>query len=207
MALESMAAQFSGLPMEDLIGGPLKAACDAQTLLAKATSQFIHEVGFEPGTSQPATPGQPAPVGSYKARTVDFSFTRPVQQGPDGDVKQEKVELKVPMLAIVNVPALSVKEVDINFTMEVKSSESHHDSSDTKATMDATAKMGWGPFSATVKIHGSVASHSENTRSSDNSAKYDVKVLARDDGMPEGLRRVMDLLNTAVAPAAKPAVK
>lgn len=34
MALESMQNQFSGLPMEILIGPPLKATCDAQGILA-----------------------------------------------------------------------------------------------------------------------------------------------------------------------------
>jgi hypothetical protein len=61
-----------------------------------------------------------------------------------------------------------------------------------------------------VTVHGSVANHSENSRSSDNSAKYDVKVVARDDGPPEGLMKVLDMLNDAIAPTpagATPAKK
>ena len=60
--------------------------------------------------------------------------------------------------------------------------------------------MGFGPFKASVTVSGSVSSHKENTRSSDNSAKYHVEVHAVDDGMPEGLARVMDILQSAVAP-------
>jgi len=45
-----------------------------------------------------------------------------------------------------------------------------------------------------------VASHSANTRKSDNSAKYDVRVLARDDGPPEGLMKLLDMLQTAITP-------
>ena len=45
-----------------------------------------------------------------------------------------------------------------------------------------------------------MANHSENSRKSDNSAKYDVKVVARDDGPPEGLMKVLDMLNDAIAP-------
>lgn len=44
MALVKMAEEFGGLPMESLIGGPLQAACDAQTMLAGATARFIEEV-------------------------------------------------------------------------------------------------------------------------------------------------------------------
>ena len=38
--------QFKGLPMDNLIGEPLKAAADAQAKLAKGTAEFIKNVGF-----------------------------------------------------------------------------------------------------------------------------------------------------------------
>lgn len=188
--LVNMSSQFSGLPMKDLIGGPLQAACDAQTLLANASANFIKDIGLEAGSD-----------GSYAARTVDFGFTRP-KQLPDGSVTQEKVDLEVPLLAIVNTPALSVKEAEVNFTMSVSSSTSSEQTTDSEATLDATAKMNYGIFSMKVHVHGSVSSHSSNTRKSDNSAKYDVRVLARDDGPPEGLMKVLDMLNGAIAPVA-----
>ena len=193
--LVNMSSQFGGLPMDQLIGGPLKAACNAQTLLAKASSDFIKDVGLNADSG-----------GNMSARTVDFSFNKPVQD-PDGTTKLEKVDLQVPLLAIVNTPSLSVKEVDVNFTMEVKSSTSSKTTSDTKAELTAHAKYNAGLFSCDVTIHGSVANHSENSRKSDNSAKYDVKVVARDDGPPEGLMKVLDMLNDAIAPTPAAAKK
>ena len=92
--LVSMSSQFSGLPMKDLIGGPLQAACDAQTLLANASANFIKDVGL-----------QSDPDGVYSARTVDFGFTRPKQEA-DGTVGQEEVKLEVPLLAILKTPCL-----------------------------------------------------------------------------------------------------
>ena len=186
--LVKMSDQFGGLPMDQLIGGPLKAACSAQTLLAKASSDFIKDVGLDTDAS-----------GKMAARTVDFSFNKPVQ-GADGTTTMEKVDLQVPLLAIINTPALSVKEAEVRFTMEVKSSTSSKTTSDTKAELTAHAKYNAGLFSCDVTVHGSVANHSENSRKSDNSAKYDVKVVARDDGPPEGLMKVLDMLNDAIAP-------
>tara|TARA_R110002020_G_scaffold415851_1_gene625111 strand:+ start:107 stop:664 length:558 start_codon:yes stop_codon:yes gene_type:complete len=174
--------------MDQLIGGPLKAACSAQVLLAKASADFIKDVGLND------TGG-----GNMNARTVDFSFNKPVQD-PDGTTKLEKVDLQVPLLAIINTPSLSVKEAEVRFTMEVKSSTSSKTTSDTKAELTAHAKYNAGLFSCDVTVHGSVANHSENSRKSDNSAKYDVKVVARDDGPPEGLMKVLDMLNDAIAP-------
>jgi hypothetical protein len=192
-----MSSQFGGLPMDQLIGGPLKAACSAQTLLAKASSDFIQDVGLD-------NDGK----GNMTARTVDFSFTKPVQAA-DGTFSNQQVDLEVPLLAIINTPALSVKEAEVRFTMEVKSSTSSKQTSDSKADLTAHAKYNAGLFSCDVTIHGSVANHSENSRKSDNSAKYDVKVIARDDGPPEGLMKVLDMLNDAIAPrdAAAPAKK
>ncbi len=186
----NMSEQFKGLPMSDLIGGPLVAACEAQVTLAKAAASFIDEVGMNTAAD-----------GSKTARTVDFSMNRPSTQ-QDGTIVQESVELSAPLLAIVNVPSLSVKNVTIDFEMEVKSSFSAKESSDKSASVEASASGGWGPVKASVKISGSVSSHKESTRSSDNRAKYTVHVEARDDGPPEGLSRLLDMMAEAVAPKA-----
>lgn len=195
----SMGDQFRGLPMGDLIGGPLTAACDAQVRLANATADFIKVIGFLPPPPD-AKDGQA--VGDV--RKVSFRFDRPAQGAAadptTGAMPMETVELEVPMLAVVKVPNLSINKVDITFDMEVKSSESSREATDATASLEAEAKVGWGPFSASVKISGSVSSHKENTRSSDQSAKYHVEVHASDDGMPEGLARVLDLIGQSVGP-------
>lgn len=192
--LIDMASQFKGLPMGDLIGGPLTAACDAQVRLANATADFIKYVGFEP----PAAGSKDA-VG--KTRLANFSFKRPVADPNDlTKTIEEQVDLSVPLLAIVKIPSLSITRVDITFDMEVKSSFSAKESEDKEAKFSADMKVGWGCFSASVHLEGSVASHKENTRTSDNSAKYHVQVLAEDSGMPEGLARVLDILQTSIQP-------
>jgi len=200
----TIASEFKGLPIGDLISGPLLAACDAQVRLANATADFIKVIGFQPPTlAQLQT--DPDAVGAI--RTVSFSFTRPTQIVPattPPTITTETVDLTVPQLAIVSVPALSVKSVDIVFDMEVKSSSSSK--SDTDETLsgavDASAK--WGTVKVAVHIQGSVATHKENTRSTDNSAKYHVEVHAADEGMPEGLRRVLDIMNSAIVPMPQP---
>jgi len=189
--LVNIASQFRGLPMADLIGAPLTAACDAQVRLANATADFIKYIGFE----APANPGDAPTV----TRTATFQFTRLKQDPADPNKSvDEDVTLKVPLLAIVKVPSLAITKVDITFDMEVKSSFVAKEGSSSSGSFSADMKVGWGPFSASVHMEGSVSSHKENTRSSDNSAKYHVQVLAEDAGMPEGLSRVIDILQTAI---------
>lgn len=199
--LINMSDQFKGLPMDSLIGGPLTAACDAQIKLANATAEFIKVVGFEPDASDPKKLGN--------TRTALFKFKRPVELPEDkipllpGDARkigEEEVELEVPLLAIVKVPNLSITSMDVTFDMEVKSSFSSTSKLAAEASMSAEAGIGYGVFSAKVHIQGSISAHKENTRSSDNSAKYHVEVHAEDSGMPEGLARVMDILHSSIAP-------
>ena len=152
MALVKMAEEFGGLPMESLIGGPLQAACDAQTMLAGATARFIEEVGLvKEGDKQ-------------VVRTVGFSFTRSAN-GDDGNgPASEKVEMNIPLLAMVKVPSLSIDLVDITFDMEVKSSETQSEIDDKKGELEAEMGLQIGPFSMKAKVKGSISSHKENTR-------------------------------------------
>ena len=132
----NMGDQFRGLPMGDLIGGPLMAACDAQIRLANATAQFIQQVGFVPPKGTRPADSTDALVfdsGTFDTRNVAFKFNRPQQNGvPDehGNVPQETVELDVPLLAIVKIPSLGIETVDITFDMEVKNSERSSETED-----------------------------------------------------------------------------
>ncbi|WP_196140705.1 DUF2589 domain-containing protein [Aliikangiella sp. G2MR2-5] len=199
--MSEIADQFKGLPMGDLIGGPLQAACDAQVNLANATAAFIQKVGFMPNIGSDGKVDPSNPWGDI--RTAAFKFERPkenAQPDENGDVATETVELEVPLLAVVKVPNLSIEDVNITFDMEVKSSSSVKSSTAAEASLSADISYGFGPFSAKVNISGSVSSSKESARSTDTSAKYHVDVKARDNGMPEGLARVMDMMNSSIAP-------
>lgn len=195
--LVSMSDQFKGLPMGELIGGPLSAACDAQVRLAQATANFIKVVGFLPPSAEDAKKDPNAVGGTREAL---FRFKRPVDGQKPGEIKEEEVELCVPLLSIVKVPSLSITKVDITFDMEVKSSFSSKEGTDASASVEANVGFDFGAVNGSVTITGSVSTHQENTRSSDNSAKYHVAVHAEDSGMPEGLAKVLDILQTAAAP-------
>jgi len=175
----SISEQFKGLPMEDLIGAPLIAAANAQGKLANLTKNFIEEVG----TDQ-----------NGKVKTVDFTYGKTFKKAPNSDdVEEVDKTLSVPLLSIVNVPSLSVKKVDIDFEMEVKQQTQQKSSLATDTTVNVKYSSFWSPISASIT--GSVSTSKETTRKTDNSAKYSVHVEARDDGPPEGLAKVLNILS------------
>ena len=189
----SVASQFSALPMESLIGGPLQAAATAQGQLASITSDFITNVGLQDD-------GQ----GNLSARTVAFNYEKPVKtsttDASTGEVTDtwdvKPMSLNVPLLSIVKSPNLQVKEVNVTFDMEVKASSA----SQSTNTRDVSVDASWSGWGAKVKFHGAVSNKQESQRSSDTSAKYHVDVLAKDDGAPEGLMKVLDILGEAIQP-------
>jgi len=185
--MAKIADQFKGLPIGELIANPLIAAAQAQGKLAGVTEQFIEEVGLEKDGEK------------LKARTVEFGYDVPVQNPKTGDVSVEKRNLNVPLLSIVNTPNLSVKNVTVDFDMTVKSSTEHKDSTEAKVSTKASYSAWWSPVKASMTA--SVANKSENTRKTDNSARYTVHVEARDDGAPEGLMKVLDILHESMKPA------
>lgn len=191
-----IAEQFRGLPIEQLIGAPLKAASDAQIMLAQSLTQFIEQVGLVP---QPKNAPPPPPGTARATQQIGFSMTRPLVK-PDGAIKEEHVELSVPLLSIVPIPNLQVDNVTVDFEMNVHSQLSTESGRDIKAGMEAGASGGMLFWKAEVKIHGEVAQHQEQTRTSDASARYRIHVEARQRPASEGMLKVLDILNTACAP-------
>ena len=164
----NIANQFTGLPIENLIAAPLLAAAEGQKSLAATTAQFITEVGMD---------------SSGNTKSVTFNYE-------DGT---EKVVLDVPLLSIINVPSLCVDSIDIEFDMEVSTQTASKSSTDSSAEL--TVKGGFGCWSA--KFNGKVSHHSENSRSSDTSAKYTISVKGKQE-KPEGLMKVLDMLNSSI---------
>lgn len=176
----AIAEQFAGLQMDQLIGGPLRAAADANAHLAGSTAEFINKVGFD---------------ANGRVNMVSFGYQgRSVNE--DGTSNLEEMKVDVPLLAIVPIPNLQVDEVNILFDMEVKESVKSESSTDMSAS--GTAALNLGLFK--VSVSGSVSAHSTNTRSTDNSAKYHVDVRAANHGTPEGLARVLDMMAANVSP-------
>ena len=166
--MANIANQVTGLPIENLIAAPLLAAAEGQKSLAQTTAAFITEVGMD---------------SSGKTKSVTFNY----------DDGSEHVALDVPLLSIINIPSLCVDEIDINFDMEVSTQSASKSSTDSSAT--ASASVGWGCWKASFE--GKVSHHSENSRSSDSSAKYTIAVKGKQE-KPEGLMKVLDMLNNSI---------
>jgi hypothetical protein len=198
--LVSMAQQFSGLPMDSLIGGPLNAAAKANAAMALTQTAFLLDTCFKKDGE------------SYEPIMISMSLTRGViEPGKDGapsTISSVKTSFELPLLTIIPLNSLGVDKVDISFEMEVKSSygeDTHEEQSkDLKAASTFEAKIGIGPFSA--KITGSVSYDQKESSSKDthyqksNSAKYTVNVHASQLPLPQGVTTIIDAFSKSIEP-------
>jgi hypothetical protein len=191
--MAGIADNFAGLPIEDLIVSPIVGMAKGQAKLNEVTWRYISEVAFEKDKD-----------GKTTARSLDVEMNRVVTNGETGEQEIQKLYNKVPMLPLVPLPSLAITSADIAFTMEVKTSETSKESSDSESSYSASASASWWGMKFNATVAGKVATHKENTRSTDNSAKYEVKVHAEQLPATEGMLKLSDYLTQMLEPSLIP---
>lgn len=216
--LVSMAQQFTGLPMYNLIGAPLMAAAKANGAMAVTQTKFLIDTCFYPAKKDsPDADDKDDPIKSreYKPVMIEMSLERSViAPATDQDPQKKPVietfttKFYLPLLTILPLNSLAVETVDVDFNMEVKSSYSQMESKKTEEKFEAggswEAKAGYGPFSASVK--GNVSYSQDTTQNNEkhyeksNSANYNVKVHAGQLPLPQGVTTIIQAYANNIQP-------
>jgi len=98
--------------ISELLGAPMAAIVQAEGIAARATADFIKEVGFT-GVSDNID-------GDYGSiRNVTFSYERIKADG-----NTEIAKLSVPLLTIIPIPSIQVAEAEIEFDLAMAQPES-----------------------------------------------------------------------------------
>ena len=186
---------LTGLPMEDLISKPILGAARGQAALADITLEFVHKLGFHEDEE-----------GNLTTKLIEFDINRIGIR--DGEVQDIVQKVQVPPLSLVNIPNMTIDELEIDFSMEVKQQQSITDhvstavGSETEANVEAGGGIGPVQFKAGIKskLSASVSYDRTNARSSDFSAKYHVRCLARQQPVSEGMAKLTQILASVVEP-------
>lgn len=211
--LVSMAEQFTGLPMGDLIGAPLKAAADANAMMAVTQTKFLLDTAFSKEGENGTEKYVPIMVEMELTRGVLSPGTAtPDNPSPEPSIQQVKTTFNLPLLTILPLNSLGVDDVTVKFDMEVKSSfaesESQESAEEFSGETSFTAKMGYGFFSATVTGSASYESSSATSRDShyekSNSAQYSVSVHAGQLPLPDGVKVIIGAFTSAIEPITMP---
>ena len=188
--MAGIADQFVGLPIEDLIVSPMIGMAKGQAKLNEVTWDYINEVAFVKDKDS----------GKATARSLDVEMNRVMTDGTTGEQSLQKIYSKVPMLPLVPLPTLAVTSADVDFTMEVNESTLSKNTSDSSFETSVQASGGFWGVKFKASMTGKVATHKENTRKTDNSAKYNVKVHAEQLPQTEGMGKLNDMLHMMMEP-------
>ena len=177
------------LPLSQLLATPFVSAADAQTQLANATLNFIDSV-----VNDKENPG--------KARTARFESST-----TDANGVVSKKELEVPLLALVNVPALYIQKVSVELVVEVDARTTSRNSATAQSGQSlgvhADAAYDCGCFSASLSAdynaYASLVSETSSSNSVNANATYTIQMEAVNE-KPVGLQAVLDFLVAGTAP-------
>ena len=162
-------ARVRSLPLGDLLGGAMVAVVQADALAARATLDFVQEVGFVPSTD-------PETTGSL--RMAAFRYQK---RDEDGQVAEFVTE--VPLLSLVTIPSLQVKEAKFSVV----------------AKIDEIRRTGGGGKPAMTELVARPAatsgSRTEEVRSSHH---LQVEVTMAQADVTVGLERVFQLMDEAI---------
>jgi len=173
---EEFGRSFATLPMGQLICGPIIAVAQGQSELCRVYLDYLFELAFREGDPEKGI------------NSVKFKLPRQIVT-PEGDTKTVELEVEAPLLSLVPVPAFTMDEA----TVHIKT-----DKSGSASSLDTMAKFSaWG-FSSSVT--GKVTTSHENTRTTDQSAKYDIFARASQQPPAEGMAKLTALFASVVEP-------
>lgn len=217
--MANIAAELRALPLEHIIGAPLVAAITAQALAANTTVDFIKDVGLKPRALGPGenetdldiVSGESGKPG-LEARYVDFKFDRvleertevtPATDPPTYETKLSTVpsKLTVPLLTIVPIPYIRINDMTIDFEFQIKDVETKESTTVAKVSTEAGGRY----WFVKASIKGSYSNRTVNKRETDRRTSLKITVNAVQDQIPEGLGRVLDMLNEAMKVVPLPA--
>lgn len=158
----------------ELIGAFLHAIIHAEGLAAKATIDFISEVGFDHIRPK----GNNLDLGEL--RMVTFEYHRPNNTG-----RMEKVTIHVPLLSLVPIPILQIQEAEVDFCVDI-------------IDIIRTAYREEGDESKKVKMLARMAEARPEKEEVKKPECTRIKIKMTASDIPTGLKHLFNLMDHAV---------
>jgi len=188
------------IPFSSLIGGPMRAAIEAQALAAQSTIEFIQKVGFKTPTGgvEPTDmlfADTAADADAGELRNVTFTYSKKDETETVNDFR-----LTVPLLAITPVPYLRIDEMTIDFSAKLTDAIERKTESSFNLTASVSGKYSafWSPVKLEFRTSSTYNTKTATAAASKREYRLDIHVRAVQDEMPAGLAKVLDILEDAI---------
>lgn len=205
--MPSPGQELASIDFESLLGGPLVAVINAQAQSAIATVNFIKEAGFKKSAQE-----EDAGADTTTEEPIYVSFKYPKEISPFVPIDNttspptpaqpavyEEHELKVPLLTMLPIPYVRMDTTTIDFNAKINSVEYRKTDSRLKIDSSLEAKAGWLWGSAKLKVATSYQRTSRQGSTVNRTYSMAVHIRAVQDEMPEGMERLMGILEGAIS--------
>lgn len=180
---------FVGLPLGLLVSQPIIEVAKGQAELCNVYLDQLFKLAFK-------TIPDPSSDTAVETKVVKFTLNRTVVDANGGGTKTVPVTVEAPLLSLVPVPAFTMDEATVQFTMEVKESTAEKDTS----TSETSFQSGFSAWGFNASVSGNVSTSKENTRTSDKSAKYDIFARAVQQPAAEGMAKLTSIFASVIEP-------
>ena len=173
----------------EILGGLMGAVIDAQAQSARATIDFIEEVGTLEGSVDSDV--------VHELRNISFNYIKNDENGLPA-----KYTLELPLLSLVEIPAINVKTAKFSFFYDVtdtKDTEIEEKATiaaptDTEKGVDLKAMRKRLGVKKPIRIVGRVNKETNTTSHIEKNAGIKVDVEFEKSSLPVGLDRILDML-------------
>lgn len=184
--MPDLTSELGSMPFNTLVGSPLVAAVDAQSHASLASAQFILNTAFE------TDPASGAATNQLKMVTMTID-----KWDPDS-LTSKKVQIKVPLLTLMNVPNIRIEEYNYDFLVKINSIDYKDTQSKfaISAGLDFRARWGWG--GASLKVATSYQKETKEGTKVTRDYQMNIKIKAVSDQLPGGTQIILDTLQKAI---------
>lgn len=181
---------LAAIPFHAILGGPLQAAVQAQTLAAGETLRFVHSLVGSGSSAAGAGPSQ-------GVQTVPFDFESM------SNILTDSLELNVPLISLVPIPYLEVSSLNVQFNAQLSSQEHTQDTNtfNTQATDSGGGNwlIGKTNFTATISDQNVWTDQGAENR------QYSLQVTlqATQSALPGGLSKVLQMVDNVLETEAQ----
>lgn len=200
--------ELNQIPFSQLIGGPMKAAVEAQALSAQSTIEFIQKVGFKTKTAT-ADVEPPdmlfadtsADADAGELRNVTFTYSK-----KDETDTVSEFTLTVPLLGIAPIPYLRIDEMTIDFSAKLTDAIERKTEASFQLTTSTSGNYSafWSPVKLEFRASSTFNTKTATAAASKREYRLDIHVRAVQDEMPPGLSKVLDILEDAIQDVKSP---
>lgn len=171
-------AAVEALELGQVLGSLLGSVVQAQAESARATVDFVEDVGFEETTD------------GDRLRTVKLRYSKKDENGVPAEFEAE-----VPLLTLVNIPSLAVKQAKLSFSYDLVTAV--EETKPSAGVLPMITKL------EAARLTGFVRSPATSTSTAPGTTRrttsIDLEVTLEQQEMPLGVERLFDLAELGIS--------